>query len=93
MKRLCVLLLLVACHDNHDATVDGGPDAAPDAALDAALDAPPDAAPPAATLTSFVSGIVQSETTLTSTPHPFTDFATLPDPDQSNLLAYASLFP
>jgi hypothetical protein len=93
VKRLVVLLLLAACHDNHDAAVDGGPDAAPDAALDAALDAPPDAAPPAATLTSFVIGIVQTETSLMTTPHPFADFATLPDPDQGNLLAYASLFP
>jgi hypothetical protein len=81
VKRLVVLLLLVACHDNPAATMDGGPDAAPDAA------------PPAATLTSFVIGIVEAETNLTSTPHPFADFATLPDPDQGNLTAYASLFP
>jgi hypothetical protein len=81
VKRLVVLLLVVACHDNHAAAIDGGPDAALDAA------------PPVANLTSFVIGIVQTETNPTSMPHPFADFATLPDPDQGNLTAYASLFP
>ncbi len=85
MKRLVVLVLLVACHDNPATAIDGGRDAAPDATHDAA--------PPVATLTSFVIGIVQTETSLTSTPHPFADFAMLPDPDQGNLTAYASLFP
>ncbi len=82
--------MLVGCGDdgaNHTIGGDAG------SGVDAPADAPPDATPPNATLTSFVIGIVQTETTATATPHPFADFATLPDPDQGNLTAYASLFP
>lgn len=84
MKRLAILIALVAaCGDDHPKmNADAGADAAP----------MPDAPPQEATLTSYVIDLVQHHTSDTEAPRPYSEFSSLPDPDENNGSAYAPLF-
>lgn len=86
-----LLIALAACGDNIRPPNNGDANPGVDAAV---VDAAPDA-PPAATFTSFVIDLVQNQTSNTTAPKPFSDFATLPDPDgdSNNTAAYNPLFP
>lgn len=80
MTRLVLIaaVVLAACGGHSDQ-----PDATPP---------PPDATPPGTTLTAYVIDLVVNHSGDTAA-RPFAEFATLPDPDQDNPGAYASLFP
>jgi hypothetical protein len=72
-----------ACGDDEQAQPDGSVDP---------IDAPVDAPPATATFTSFTIDLIANQTANTTEPKPFADFSALPDPDQDNATAYASLF-
>ena len=97
MKKLGVVLALGlaafagACGDNNST-----PDAPITPIHDSSVvDTMTDAPVVAATLTSYVKDLVLNHTNNTDLPRAFTEFSTLPDPDQTsnNLAAYSSLFP
>ena len=99
MKRLVVSALLwalvaaAACGGNNNGPgQDAPPPPPPGSDANPGSDAPPP--PPTATLTSYVIDLVTNHTTATDLPRPFTEFASLPDPDgaNNNLTAYQSLF-
>jgi hypothetical protein len=88
---LVLLVALVACGDSHHAQMpDAGAEPMPDAMADAAVDAPP----AAATLTSYVKDLILNWTSSTTAARPYSEFATLPDPDgdSNNGSAYSDLF-
>jgi hypothetical protein len=94
VKRLVLAALLAAaaCGGNNNGPgQDAPPPPPPGSDANPGSDAPP---PPAATLTSYVIDLVTNHTTATELPRPFTEFASLPDPDgaNNNLTAYQSLF-
>jgi hypothetical protein len=81
VKRLAILIALVAaCGDDH-------------AKMPADAGSVPDAAMPEATLTSYVIDLVLHHTSDTDAPRPYSEFGSLPDPDTNNGSAYAPLFP
>ena len=94
MKKLGLVLALglaaVACGDD----AKSNPDAS--TAIDGKVTdgAMPDGNNPNANLTTYVIDLVKNHTNNTDLPRAFTEFSTLPDPDQTsnNLAAYASLF-
>ena len=94
MKKLGLLLALglagMACGDN-----EAKPDAPVVPPIDgSSQDAPTDGTVTPATLTAYVIDLVKNHTNETELPKPFTDFSTLPDPDQTNnnVTAYSTLF-
>ena len=96
MKRLALAAVLAAaaCGGNSS---NGGQDATPPPGGSDANPGGSDGGvtpPPAQTLTAYVIDLVMNHTTATDLPRPFTEFATLTDPDGSanNLTAYQSLF-
>jgi hypothetical protein len=94
VKRLVLAALLAAaaCGGNNNGPgQDAPPPPPPGSDANPGSDAPP---PPAATLTSYVIDLVTNHTTATELPRPFSEFASLPDPDgaNNNLTAYQSLF-
>lgn len=89
MKKLAVALVLVlasACHS------DEKPMLAPDSGTEPTPDAMVDAPTPEATLTSYVIDLITNQTSGTTQARPYSEFATLPDPDTGNTTAYQSLF-
>ena len=88
---LALLVMLAACGDgfHKGQQPDAGP-GTPDAMADAAVDAPPETV----TFTSYVKDLILNQTSGTTQPKPYADFATLPDPDgdNNNGSAYSSLF-
>lgn len=97
MKKLGVVLALGlaafagACGDNNNT-----PDAPITPIHDSSVaDTMTDGPIVAATLTTYVKDLIANHTNNTELAKPFTDFSTLPDPDQTNnnLAAYSSLFP
>jgi hypothetical protein len=94
VKRLVLATLLAAaaCGGNNNGPgQDAPPPPPPGSDANPGSDAPP---PPGATLTSYVIDLVTNHTTATELPRPFSEFASLPDPDgaNNNLTAYQSLF-
>jgi hypothetical protein len=94
VKRLVLAALLAAaaCGGNNNGPgQDAPPPPPPGSDANPGSDAPP---PPAATLTLYVIDLVTNHTTATELPRPFSEFASLPDPDgaNNNLTAYQSLF-
>ena len=77
----------IACGGSKNTLVDGATEQ-PDAMDDAMVDAPP----AEATLTSYVIDLITNQTTATAQARPYSEFATLPDPDIGNGSAYQSLF-
>jgi hypothetical protein len=81
---LALLFALAACGDDAPAKMpDGGMQ--PDGMTDGGT---------MATLTSYVKDLIENQTTATAEPRPYSEFATLPDPDgdTNNGSAYSSLF-
>lgn len=67
----------------------------PDADVQPMPDAMPDTPTEDTTLTSYVIDLITTQTTATASPRPYSEFATLPDPDAAanNTSAYNVLFP
>ena len=85
MRLVLALLCVAACGGGDKPTL------APDAAIDP-VDASVDAPTEQATFTSYVIDLITNQTSATTQPRPYAEFATLPDPDGSNGSAYQSLF-
>jgi hypothetical protein len=78
VKAVWLALVLAACGGDHPTLDDAG--TTPDGGT-------------AANLTSYVIDLVKNQTADTTAARPYSEFQTLPDPDQNNASAYSSLFP
>ena len=84
-----MLALLVACGDS------GKPSVTPDGSTPTPDSMPDGMNPPEqVTFTKYVLDMIATQTTATAAPRPYSEFASLIDPDaaSNNLAAYASLF-